>query len=80
MYNNYLETYFNQYMAISDTKKSKLVKKNDLVNLCLVEVYNYDDWFKNEEFANKKEEPTEYILSDMPPLEGDKEEVKKEKY
>ena len=28
-------------MALSDTKKSKLVKKNDLVNLCLVEVYNY---------------------------------------
>ena len=65
-------------MALSDTKKSKLGKKNDLVNLCLVEVYNYDDWFKNEEFADKKE-PTEYILSDMPPLEGDEEEVKKEK-
>ena len=67
-------------MALSDTKKSKLGKKNDLVNLCLVEVYNYDDWFKNEEFADKKEEePTEYILSDMPPLEGDEEEVKKKK-
>ena len=48
--------------------------------LLIYVLLKYIIMFKNEEFADKKEEPTEYILSDMPPLEGDKEEVKKEKY
>ena len=72
MYNEYLETYFNQYMALSDNKKCKLDNKYDLVNLFLVNTYNYDDWFKNEESIDKEE-------SNMPPLEADEVEVKEGK-
>ena len=43
--------------------------KYDPVNLFLVDTDNCNDWFKNE---NSNE-------FDMPPLEGDKEEVKEEK-
>ena len=33
MYDNALETYFDQYMTLSDNKKRKLDNKYDLVNL-----------------------------------------------
>ena len=54
-------------------KKTKLGNKFDPVNL-LMETYNYEDWFKNEEStdttrASGKEESVD--LSDMPTLEGD---------
>ena len=43
--------------------------KYDPINLFL-ETYNCDNWFENEESVD---------LSDMPPLEGDEEEVKEGK-
>ena len=82
MHNEYLETYFNQYMDLSDNKKGKLGNKCDPVNLFLVDVYNYDDWLRDEESADtiRKNDKKESVdLSDMSPLEGDKEEVKEEK-
>ena len=48
MCNEYLEPYFDQYITLSDRKKKKLDNKHDLVNLFLVDRYNYDNWFKNE--------------------------------
>ena len=70
MHNEYLETYFDQYMALLDDKKRKLGNKYDPVNLFLVETYNYDDWFKNEKLTDttRKIDKEE---SDMPPLEDD---------
>ena len=37
---------------------------------------NYDAWFENEESTDQEESVD---LPDMPPLEGDEEEVKEEK-
>ena len=70
MHNEYLETYFDQYMALLDDKKRKLGNKYDPVNLFLVDTYNYDDWFKNEKLTDttRKIDKEE---SDMPPLEDD---------
>ena len=59
MYNEYLGTYFDQYMALSDNRKSKLGNKYYPVNLFLVDTYNYDNWFKKEESTDKKEESTD---------------------
>ena len=93
MHNVYLETYFGQYMALSDNKKRKLDYKYHPVNL-LLETYNCDYWFENKESRDRtrntdKEESTDTTrkndkekfvdLSDMPPLEGDVEEVKEGK-
>ena len=47
----YLETYFDQYMDLSDNKKRKLGNKYDSGHLFL-ETYNYDHWFKIEELAD----------------------------
>ena len=44
MYNMYLETYFDQCMAL-------LGNKHDPVNSFL-ERYNYEDWFRNGELAD----------------------------
>ena len=46
MYNEYLETYFDQYMALSDNKKSKLGNRYDPVNLFLVNTYHYETCYK----------------------------------
>ena len=62
-----------------------LGKKIWVINIILLifETYNYDSWFENEESYDRtsrksgKEESID--LSDMPPLEGDKEEVKEGK-
>ena len=37
-----------------------------------IEEYNYGDWYENQESRDNEE-------SEMPPLEGDAEEVKKRK-
>ena len=42
----------------------------------MLEIYNYNDWFENEETTNKMETVG---LPDMPPLEGDEKEIKKSK-
>ena len=77
MYNDYLETYLEQCMALSDNKKSKLGNKYDPANLFLLDIYNYDAWFKNQKStdATRKNDKEKF---DMPPLEGD-EEVKEGK-
>ena len=43
----YIETYFDQYMALSDKKKRKLGNKYDPISLFL-ETDNHDDWFENQ--------------------------------
>ena len=63
-------------------QKKKLWNKYDPINLFL-ESYNYDNWFKNEDSTDatsRKSDKKESVdLPDMPPLEGDEEEVKEEK-
>ena len=44
--------------------------------------HNYDDWFENEESTETTRESDKeesVSLSDMPPIEGDEDEVKKGK-
>ena len=54
LFNEYLEIYFNQYMTLSDVKKTKLGDKYDPQNLFL-EGCNYGVWSeKEEELTNKK--------------------------
>ena len=50
--------------------------KYDPINLIL-ETYNYNIWFENEESDDTTSRKSD--LSDMPPIEGDKEEVKEGK-
>ena len=48
----------------------------------LFEGYNYDDWYENVESIDKKElndSEESADLSDMPPVEGDEEDVKEKK-
>ena len=82
VYIEYLEIYFDQYMTLSDTWKKELVNKFDSINLFL-ETYNYDSWFENEvsdDTTSRKKDKEESIdLSDIPPPEGDEEEVKEGK-
>ena len=85
LYNEYLEIYYDQYVGISDVKKRKFGHKYDPKELFLDE-YDYSvrtEKSSDEEESTDKKESTdkeEYVdLSDMPPLEVDEEEVKKEK-
>ena len=82
LYNEYLDIYFNQHMAMSDAQK-KLGNKCDSEKLFL-QRFDYSVWFENEEstvkekLANKEEstDKKELVdLSDVLPVEGD-EEVK----
>ena len=62
-------------MDLSDNKKRKLGNQYNLVDLFL-ETYNYDDWFKNEELADKtkkSDKEKSVDLSDMQPLKDDGE-------
>ena len=80
LYNEYLEIYLDEYKAVSDAQKRNLGNKYDNINLFL-ETYNYV-WFENEESADmtRKSDKKESVdLSDMPPLQGDEEEVKEGK-
>ena len=75
--------HFDQYMALSDVKKRKVGNKYDPANFFLVDVYNYNDWFIKGKSTDKQEESTDKEefadLSDVLPLEGNEEEVKKRK-
>ena len=67
-------------MDLSDNKKRKLGNQYNLVDLFL-ETYNYDDWFKNEELADKtkkSDKEKSVDLSDMPPLKDDGEVKEKD--
>ena len=65
LYSTYLGIYFGQHMAFPDASKKELGDKCNPINLFL-DIYNYDDWFENEEFG-------------MLPLKCDEEKVKEEK-
>ena len=52
--------------------------KYDPVNLFLVDTDKCNDWFKNEK-SNDTARKSDKEEFDMPPLEGDEEEVKEEK-
>ena len=52
--------------------------KYDPINLFFVDTYNHDDCFKNEKSTDTTRN-SDKAESDMPPLEGDKEEVKEGK-
>ena len=75
LYNDCLETCFDEYKTLPNAKREELGNKYDPANLFL-ETYNYDPWFQNEELSDTtiksgKEESID--LSDMPPLEDDEE-------
>ena len=60
-------------------KKGKLGNKQDLVHLFLFDTHDYDNWYENEDLVDtkRKSDKKESVdLTDMPPLEGDKEEGK----
>ena len=71
LFNKKFENYFDKYNELSDVKKDKLYQKFKPINLKLKD-YDYDRWFTEEE----KELEDEEELHDLPPVEGDKEEVK----
>ena len=48
LFNQYLHNYFDKYKAFSNARKRKLGNKYDLI-ISLLETYNYDVWFENEE-------------------------------
>ena len=50
LYNEYLVIHFDEYKALSDSKKRELGNKYGPINLFL-EKYNCDIWFENEELA-----------------------------
>ena len=77
LHNDFLRICFDEYKELSDAKRNKTEPKYDPDNL-FFKTYNSDDWLENEESINTtresdKEEP------DMPPLEGDEDEVKESK-
>ena len=67
LYNDLLETYFDEYFELSDAKRKKIEPKYEPSKLFL-EAYNYDARFEKEKSVD---------LSDMPALESDEEEVKR---
>ena len=68
--------YFNKYEALSIAEKRKLGNKYVPINLFL-KTCHYNVWFKNKKLTDttsRKSSKNESVdLSDMPPLEGDKE-------
>ena len=79
-YNDLLEICFDENNDLTVAKRKKIEHKYDPANL-LLETYNYDPWFENEESSNTarqsdKEESVD--LSHIPPPEGG-EEVKEGK-
>ena len=76
LYDELLETYFDEYYELSGDKREKVESIYDPKDLFL-EGYDYSVWSENEKKLTDKEESKD--LSDMPPQEGDEEEVKKRK-
>ena len=72
---------YDEYYYLSDAERKNMNNRYKPIKL-FIEGYNYNDWYKNVESSDKeklsdKEELVD--LSDMPPLEGDEEEVKEGK-
>ena len=52
MYNEYLETYIEEYKTLSNNKKRKLGNTYDPIKIFL-EAYNYAAWFESETLQGK---------------------------
>ena len=80
LYNEFLETYFDEYYNLSVVKRKKMNHEYEPEKLFL-KAYNYNSWYESEE-STVKEESTDkeksVDLSDVPSLEDD-EEVKQGK-
>ena len=75
LFNDLLEAYYDEYFYLLYAERNKMESKYKPKKLFL-ETYNYDGWSENEESTDIKE----FLdLSDMPPLDGDEEEVKEGK-
>ena len=46
LYNDLLETYFDEYYDLSDAKRIKIGPKYDPANLTLDEYDDYNEWYK----------------------------------
>ena len=53
IYNELLETYFDEYNELWDAKRKNIDLKYDSNNL-FFKTYNYDLWFENKESTKKK--------------------------
>ena len=65
-------------MALPDVKNRTLGDKYQLVNIFLVDAFNYYNWFENEELPDTTRK-SDKEKSDILPLEGDEEEVRERK-
>ena len=77
-YNDLLKTYFDEYYDLSDAGRKKMEHKYKPKSLFL-KACNYDLCLENEKSTDKKDlnDKNESVdLSDMPPMEGDEEEIK----
>ena len=77
LYNYFLGNYYHKCDKLSDHKRNEIESKYCPKDLFL-DGYDYIVWSENEEESTDKEE-SENLLP-VPPLEGDEEEAKKEKY
>ena len=76
LYIFFLETFFDGYYNLSNAERKNGEKY--ILKMFFLEPYDYNEWLKNVELTHA-EEYTGREESDMPPLEGDKEEMKKGK-
>ena len=79
LYNQLLEIYFDEYYYLLDAKSKKMYCKYETKKL-VIKGYDYCVWSESKEESTDKEESAdqeEFVdLSEMPPPEGDKEEVR----
>ena len=64
--------HYKEYNKLSDAKKNKLDQEFKPINLKLKD-YDYGGWFTEEELDDEEK------LDELPPLEGNEEEVKEGK-
>ena len=69
VYNMY---HYKEYNKLSDAKKNKLDQEFKPINLKLKD-YDYGGWFTEEELDDEEK------LDELPPLEGNEEEIKEGK-
>ena len=76
LYNSYLETYYDEYNKLSDAKKRKFGDNYD-PEILFFKGCDCSVLLETKEESTDKEEYVD--LSNMPPLEGDEDEVKEGK-
>ena len=68
--NEFIEIYFDEFVALLHADKRELVNKYDPTNLFL-ETYNYDNWFENKKSASTtkpgEEESVDFPHMKKPP-------------